>query len=428
MTPWHGSCSMVRMDIAKTPATSLRRPRTLWLAGGAAVLVIALIASMALGKASPNINRSDVWIGTAEQGEMKREIRANGTLMPRQIRWITAGAAATVEQVVVEPGARVRADTLILQLVNPELQVDFEKQKAALAGAEAGVVAQRALLRSQLLDAQAIQTQAESDLLTADIKRVANERAFSKGAAAEIEVKQSKIAVEQDRKRLDIQRQRVVAIRANIEAQVRAEEAKRDQAASALDIARQQVASLGVRAGIDGILQQVDVEPGQQIASGAKLARVARPDDLIARLLIPESLAKDLALDLPVDVDTRNGKVTGRLVRVDPSVRNGSVTVDVAFDGPLPVGARPELSVEGRVVLGTLANVVNVGRPYGASSNASGSLFVIHAGDSEAHRVPVRYGAMSSDRAAVLEGLHTGDQVILSDTSQWNGYDTLRIR
>ena len=416
------------MDIAKSPAHSLRRPRTLWLAGGAASLILALVATLALGKAAPTVARSDIWIGTAEQGEMKREIRANGTLVPRQIRWITAGAAATVQQVVVEPGARVQADTLILQLVNPELQADFEKQKAALAGAEAGVAAQKALLRSQLLDAQAIQTQAESDLLTADIKRVANERAFSKGAAAEIEVKQSKITVEQDRKRLAIQSQRVMAVRANIEAQLRAEEAKRDQAARALDIARQQVDSLSVQAGIDGILQQVDVEPGQQIASGAKLARVARPDDLIARLQVPETLASDLALDLPVDIDTRNGKVAGRLIRVDPSVRNGSVTVDVAFDTPLPAGARPELSVEGRVVLGTLPNVVNVGRPYGASPEGVGSLFVIHPGDSEAHRVPVRYGAMSSDRAAVLEGLRPGDQAVLSDTSQWNGYDTLRIR
>lgn len=416
------------MDIARPATPILRRRRTLWLIAGVAALAVALAATLALGKAAPSVARSDVWIGTARQGEMKREIRANGTLVPRQVRWITAGAAATVQQVVVEPGARVKADTLILQLVNPELEANCAKQKAALAGAEAAVAAQRALLHSQLLDAQAIQTQAESDLLTADIKRIANERAFAKGASAEIEVKQSRITVEQDQKRLAIQRQRVAAIRANVEAQVRAEEAKRDEAASALEIAQQQVASLGVRAGFDGILQQVEVEPGQQIASGAKLARVARPDDLIARLQVPEALAGDLALDQSVEVDTRNGDITGRLVRVDPSVRNGSVTVDVAFDGPLPAGSRPELSVDGRVVLGTLRNVVNVGRPYAAAPNAIGSLFVVHAGDNEAHRIPVRYGAMSSDRAAVLEGLHAGDQAILSDTSQWNGYDTLRLR
>ncbi|UPG92628.1 efflux RND transporter periplasmic adaptor subunit [Luteibacter aegosomatissinici] len=416
------------MDIAKAATPVLRRPRTWWLAGIAAGLALVLAVSLALGRAAPTVKRSDVWIGTAEQGEMKREIRANGTLVPRQVRWITAGAPATVQQVVVEPGARVTADTLILQLVNPELQANFAKQKAALAGAEAAVAAQKALLHSQLLDAQSMQTQAESDLLTADIKRVANERAFEKGASAEIEVKQSKITVEQDRKRLAIQEQRVTAIKANIEAQVRSEEAKRDEAMSALAIARQQLDALGVRAGIDGILQQVDVEPGQQIPSGGKLARVARPDDLIARLQVPEALANEVALDLPVDVDTRNGHVTGRLIRVDPSVRNGSVTVDVAFEKPLPAGARPDLSVEGRVVLGTLANVVNVGRPYGAGADQAGSLFVIHPGDNEAHRVSVRYGAMSSDRAAVLEGLHAGDQAILSDTSQWNGYDTLRLR
>lgn len=416
------------MDIAKPSIPILRRPRTLWLAGGTAALVVVLAASLALGKAAPSVNRSDVWIGTAQLGEMKREIRANGTLIPRQIRWITAGATATVQQVIVEPGARVAADTVILQLVNPELQANFEKQKAALAGAEAAVSAQRALLQSQLLDAQAVRTQAESDLLTADIKRIANERAFDKGASAAIEVKQSQITVEQDRKRLDIQARRVAAIRNNIVAQMRSEEAKRDEAASALEIARQQLESMSVRAGIEGILQQVDVEPGQQIAAGAKLARVARPNELIARLLVPETLASSLTLDLPVDVDTRNGMARGRLIRVDPSVRNGGVAVDVAFDKPLPAGARPDLSVDGRVVLGTLPHVVNIGRPYGAAPDTTGSLFVVHAGEDTAHRVPVRFGAMSSDRAVVLEGLHAGDQAILSDTSQWNGYDTLRLR
>lgn len=416
------------MDIAKPATPLLRRPRTLWLAGGTAALVVVLAASLALGKAAPSVTRSDIWIGTAQLGEMKREIRANGTLIPRQIRWITAGATATVQQVVVEPGARVAADSVILQLVNPELQANFEKQKAALAGAEAAVSAQRALLQSQLLDAQAIRAQAESDLLNADIKRIANERAFDKGASAAIDVKQSQITVEQDRKRLDIQERRVAAIRNNIAAQMRSEEAKRDEAASALEIARQQVESMSVRAGIDGILQQVDVEPGQQIAAGAKLARVARPNELIARLQVPETLASSLTLDLPVDVDTRNGMARGRVIRVDPSVRNGGVAVDVAFDKPLPAGARPDLSVDGRVVLGTLPHVVSIGRPYGAAPDTAGSLFVVHAGEDTAHRVPVRYGAMSSDRAAVLEGLHAGDQAILSDTSQWNGYDTLRLR
>jgi len=240
------------MDIAKPTTPVLRRPGTLWLAGVIAALVVVLAASMALGKAAPSAPRSDVWIGTAQLGEMKREIRANGTLIPRQIRWITAGATATVQQVVVEPGARVAADTVILQLVNPELQANFEKQKAALAGAEAAVSAQRALLQSQLLDAQAVQALAESDLRTADVKRIANERAFDKGASAAIEVKQSQITVEQDRKRLDIEARRVAAIRNNAAAQMHAEEAKRDEAASALEIARQQVESMSVRAGIDG--------------------------------------------------------------------------------------------------------------------------------------------------------------------------------
>lgn len=416
------------MDIARPAVPLFRRPRTLWLAGASAALLVTLAATLAIGQAAPRVDRNDVWIGTAQWGQMQREIRATGTLVPKQIRWITAGAAATVQQVVVEPGARVRADTVILQLVNPELRANLEKQRAALAGAEAAVVAQRALLRSQRLDADALRAQANADLLVADVRRIANERAFAKGASAEIDVAQSRITVAQDRKRLAIQDERVAAIRANADAQLRAEEARRDEAASALDIARQQVESLSVRAGIDGILQQVEVEAGQQIATGAKLARVARPDELIARLQVPETLARDVALDLPVEVDTHGGLARGRLVRVDPSVRNGSVTVDVAFDGPLPGGARPDLSVDGRIVLGTLSHVISVGRPYAATPDGPGTLFVLRGSDDRAHRVPVRFGVMSSDRAVVREGLRAGDRVILSDTSRWNGYDTLRLR
>lgn len=416
------------MDIVKPSIPVMRRHRTFWIAGASAALVAILGISVALGKASPSVARGDVWIGTAQRGEMKREIRANGTLVPKQVRWITAGATATVQQVLVEPGARVRADTVILQMVNPELQANLQKQQAALVGAEATVAALRTSLDSQLLDMQATVAQAESDLRIAEVKLQANDRAFKAGATTSIDLKQSQIVVEQNDRKLSIQRQRITALRSNIAAQLRSSEASRDQAASALDIARQQVDSMTVRAGIDGILQQVEAEPGQQIVTGAKLARVARPDELIARLQVPEALAADLSLDLPVAVDTRSGLAQGKVMRVDPSVRNGSVTVDVVFDGALPAGARPDLSVDGRIVLGTLSDVVNIGRPYASAPDSAGSLFVIHPGEDVARRVPVRFGAMSSDRTVVRDGLRPGDQAILSDTSQWNGYDTLRLR
>ncbi|MGH8080127.1 MAG: efflux RND transporter periplasmic adaptor subunit [Lysobacter sp.] len=417
------------MDIAKTQSKPLwRRPRTLWIGGGALLLLGVLGLSAALGKAAPGIARSELWIDAAQSGDMKREIRANGTLVPRQIRWITARATASVQQVVVEAGAKVKADTVILQLTNPELQANFDKAQAALAGAEAEVAAARTSLASQLLDQQAAQAQAESDWRIAQIKAQAYQRANTAGVMSAIELKQSQIVEEQSQNRARIEGQRVAAFQRNMDAQQRAAQARRDEAASALDVVRQQIDSLNVRAGIDGILQQIEVEPGQQIEAGAKLARVARPDELIARLQVPEVLAKDLALELPVTIDTRNGLVQGKLIRVDPAVRNGSVTADVAFDAPLPAGARPDLSVDGRILLGTLHGVISIGRPSVAAPDSRSSLFVIRAGEDVARRVPVRYGAVSSDRIEVREGLRAGDQAVLSDTGQWNDYDTLRLR
>ncbi|MDR2013502.1 MAG: efflux RND transporter periplasmic adaptor subunit [Rhodanobacter sp.] len=417
------------MDIVKTSQTAWwRRPRTLWIGTGALALAGVLGLFVTLGKATPGVARSQLWIDTAKAGEMKREIRANGALVPRQIRWITAGATASVQEVIIEAGAKVKADTVILRLSNPELQAHLEKAEAALAGAQADVAAARTSVSLQLLDRQSAQAQAESEWRIAQVKMQAYQRAHDAGAISAIDLKQSQIVEQQSQNRAHIETQRVDAFRRTMNAQLQAAQARRNEAASALAVVRQQVDSLEVRAGIDGILQQVEVEPGQQVQAGAKLARVARPDELIARLQVPEMLAKDLVLELPVSVDTRNGMIAGKLIRIDPSVRNGSVAADVAFDAPLPPGARPDLSVDGRILLGTLHDVVSIGLPASVAPDSRATLFVIRPGDDVARRVPVHFGAASSDRIEVSEGLHAGDQVVLSDTSQWNDYDTLRLR
>ncbi|MBD9369779.1 HlyD family efflux transporter periplasmic adaptor subunit [Xanthomonas sp. XNM01] len=420
------------MDIAKPAASSSRwfrpRPRTWWLAGGAVSIIgVAALGLVGLGQAAPGVARTSLWIDRADQGDMVREIRANGLLVPRDIRWITAGAVATLQQVVVEAGARVEADTVILRMANPELLANQEKAEAALAGAEADVAAARTALASQLLDQQAVQAQAESEWKIAQVKAQAYERAHAAGVISAIDLREATITEEQQEGRARIETRRVAAFRENMAAQLRAAQARRDEAASVLAIARQQVAALEVRAGSAGILQQVDVEPGQQVELGAKLARVARPEELIARLQVPEVLAKDLLLDLPVRVDTRNGVAEGRVSRIDPAVRNGSVTVDVAL-GELPSGARPDLSIEGRIGLGTLRDVVSIPRPSLAVPDSDGELFVLASGDDEARRVPVRYGAASSDRIQILEGLRPGDQAVLSDTTQWAQSPRLRLR
>lgn len=415
------------MDIAKQPVAHRRR-RIVALAIVIAVVPLALLAALSLGKAAPRVARSELWIDAATRGEMRREIRANGVLVPRQIRWITAGATATVQQQLVDAGARVQADTLILQLANPELDAGLDRARAALVGADADVAALRAALASQLLDQQALQAQADSDWRIAQVKAQAYQRGHDGGAISAIDLTQSQITEAQQHGRATIEGKRVAAFRQNMAAQLRAAQARRAQAASALAIAAEQAASLQVRAGSAGILQQVDVEPGQRVEAGAKLARVARPDDLLARLQVAEVLAKDVIDALPVSVDTHNGVVAGQVARIDPAVRSGSVVVDVRLAPPLPPGVRPDLSVDGRIVLGTLRDVVSIPRPALAAPNTAGNLFVLRDGGARAQRIRVRFGAASSDRIEVRAGLRAGDQVVLSDTSQWNAYDTLRLR
>jgi len=417
------------MDIVKnTHSKWWQRPRARWLLAGTLALGVVLLIPVLFGTAAPTVERAQLWIDSAQQGEMKREIRANGVLVPRQIRWITAVAAASVQEVVVEAGTRVAADSVILRLANPELQANLNKAQAALAGEEAGVAATQTALASQLLDQQAAQAQAESDWRIAEIKLRALEQAYAAGITPLIELEQSRIVEQQSQHRLQIQIQRTEAFRRNMAAQLQAARAKRDEARSALEVIAQQVDSLNVRAGIDGILQQVEVEPGQRIATGDTLARVAQPDELIARLQVSEVLAKDVALELPVSVDTRNGIAQGRLIRVDPAVRNGTVTADVAFDGPLPEGARPDLSVDGRILLGTLHDVVSIGRPASIAPDSTAALFVIAPGEDLARRVPLQLGAVSSERVEVKSGLRAGEQVVLSDVSQWQDYDELRLK
>jgi HlyD family secretion protein len=416
------------MDIVKPISVNRwRRPSWRW-AAVAGVALLPVIGLLGLGRAAPSVARSELWIDSAARGEMKREIRANGVLLPRDIRWIVAGATASVQAVVVQPGSTVQADTLLLELHNPELQVNQQKARATLAAASADVAAMRAALTSQLLDQQSLRAQAESDWQLARIKAQANQRAFDGGAISSIELQQSRISETQTGKRAQIEAQREAAFRQNMAAQLGAAQARRDEAASALQVASRQVDALQVRAGIAGVLQQVEVEPGQQVEAGAKLARVARPGALIARLQVPETLAKDLALQQPVSVDTGNGVVAGKLVRVDPAVREGSVNVDVDFTAALPDGARPDLSVDGRILLGTLPDVIHIPRPGLALPGGEGSLFVLAAGSDSARRVQVRYGAASSDRIEVRSGLAAGEQIILSDTRRWDGQDQLRLR
>lgn len=417
------------MDIAN-PLYGIRKRRRLkWMVGGGAAIVTALAVLLwRLGPALPVAESSSLWIDAVQQGDMLREVRATGTLVPREIRWLAASTPATVEQILVWPGASVQPDTVLMKLVDPQAEDALRNAQAQVAAAKAQVAAKRAELQSQLLDQRSALAQAQSDYASAKIKADADTIAAKAQVIPRVQFEQGQIALAQLKERMGIERQRVAAFAASMQAQIAAAQAQLVQQQSNLELRQRQADALAVKAGIAGVLQEVAVQEGAQVAAGANLARVARPDVLIARLQVPEVQAKDVAIGMAVSVDTHNGVVDGKVERIDPAVRNGSVQVDVNLTGKLPEGARPDLSVDGRILIAQLHGVLSVGRPALAKADGELSLFRLDAGGDTATRVPVAIGAASVDRVQILRGLKPGDRVILSDTSQWDKYDRIKLK
>jgi HlyD family secretion protein len=416
------------MDIARPELRQRKRRRQMLVGAGLLLLVIAAGAGLAaLGPAMPTVERSSLLVGTVKRGELLREVRGPGTLVPKEIRWIAADTAARVEQILVRPGATVEPDTVILELGNPELEGDLLAATAEVTAAQSDLAAKRTELQSRLLDQQAAEAQAKADYESARMQAESEKTVAEKGIIPAVQYRRSLVALEQLRYRVDIEGQRVAEFRRNIAAQVAAAKARLDQLAAARDLRQRQVERLHVRAGIAGVLQQVPVEAGQQVAAGSNLARVARPGDLMAELRIAETQAKDVALGQAVRIDTRNGIVDGRVLRVDPAVQNGSVQVDVDLTGKLPPGARPDLSVDGTIEIERLPDVLYVGRPAFGEPGSDVRLFRLDPASGIATRVAVRLGKSSVNLVEVLDGLEVGDQVVLSDTSAWDQHDRIRL-
>jgi HlyD family secretion protein len=416
------------MDIARPELRQRKRRRQMLVGAGLLLLVIAAGAGLAaLGPAMPTVERSSLLVGTVKRGELLREVRGPGTLVPKEIRWIAADTAARVEQILVRPGATVEPDTVILELGNPELEGDLLAATAEVTAAQSDLAAKRTELQSRLLDQQAAEAQAKADYESARMQAESEKTVAEKGIIPAVQYRRSLVALEQLRYRVDIEGQRVAEFRRNIAAQVAAAKARLDQLAAARDLRQRQVERLHVRAGIAGVLQQVPVEAGQQVAAGSNLARVARPGELMAELRIAETQAKDVALGQAVRIDTRNGIVDGRVLRVDPAVQNGSVQVDVDLTGKLPPGARPDLSVDGTIEIERLPDVLYVGRPAFGEPGSDVRLFRLDPASGIATRVAVRLGKSSVNLVEVLDGLEVGDQVVLSDTSAWDQHDRIRL-
>ncbi len=417
------------MDIARPELKQRKRRRQLILGGIGALLVAAAGIGLArLGPALPSIERNSVLVDTVKRGELLREVRGPGTLVPKEIRWISAETAARVERIVVKPGAAVQADTILLELSNPELQDQLLAAQSAVTAAESDLAAKRTELKSKLLDEQSALAAANAEYASSRMQAEAEKPLAEKGIIPAVQYKRTLITLDQLKLRVGIEEQRVAEFQRNISAQIAAEQARLDQLANTRELRRRQADALHVRAGIAGVLQRVPLEEGQQVSAGTNLARVARPGDLMAELRIAETQAKDVTLDQKVRIDTRNGIVDGRVLRVDPAVQNGSVQVDVELTGTLPSGARPDLSVDGTIEIERLPDVLHVGRPAFGQPDSEVRLFRVDAESGIATRVPVRLGKSSVNQIQIQNGLEVGDRVVLSDTSAWDQYDRIRLK
>lgn len=424
----HKERSKQSMDIKREGVVEARRKKQIFY-GILGVLGAALLTAWLwqLEPAPPTIPRSSVYLGTVERGEMVRNVRGPGTLVPLEIRWISAQTSGRVERKVLLPGVEVDPDTLIVELSNPELEQQTQDALLGFQTEEARFEELEARLQNEFLSDQAAAASVEADYQEAQLQFEADSELADEDLIPAIQVKKSRIRAENLKQRTKIEHERLDSRKQVIAAQIDAGRKQLAQARTLYELRKAQLDALSVRAGMHGVLQEVPLEVGQQIAPGTNLARVAQPDQLKAELRIAETQAKDVSIGQRAEIDTRNGVIQGRVIRVDPAVQNGSVTVDVALEGELPRGARPDLSVDGTVELERLVDALYVGRPAYGQANSKIGLFRLDPGGDTATRVQVELGRTSVNQVEVVSGLFEGDRVILSDTSQWEDYDRVRL-
>jgi HlyD family secretion protein len=393
-------------------------------------LILVLLITAALSRlkpAAPSVERSSVWTDTVKRGPMLRQVRGLGTLVPMEIRWIPATNEGRVERVLVLPGSPVKPDTVLLELSNPELELAALDAQFQLKAAEAGYTDLKVKLESQRLDQQAATARVESEYHQAKLKADRNELLAKDRLFSEVDLKLSQVMAEELANRYQLEKQRLDISSESIEAQLAAQQVKVEQARALYQLKRNQVDALRVRAGTEGILQQLPVQVGERVTPGKNLARVSEPQHLKAEVKIAETQARDIQISQPAMIDTRNGIIPGRVMRIDPASQNGTVAVDVKLEGPLPKGARPDLSVDGTIELERLDDVLYVGRPAFGQEMSTVALFKLTEAGQSAVRVQVKLGRSSVNTIEILEGLTVGDQVILSDMSSWDAYDRVRL-
>jgi HlyD family secretion protein len=422
------------VDIAR-PSQARKKKIRRAIYGSVAIVAIAAISYgvSRLKPAAPTVDRSIVWVDTVKRGDFTRQVRGSGTLVPEDIRWIPAQTQGRVERILLRGGAQVTPTTVILELSNPELEQAVREAQLGYQAAEAAFTNKKAELQSALLSQEANTANIETQYKQAALDLEANEQLAKDGLVSDLQLKQKRGLADDLKNRLNVEQRRLAITREGINSQLAPQEADVTQKKAAWDLRRQQLEDLKVKAGMEGVLQCVCTSPttqldrGMQVAPGTNLARVANPSNLKAELRIAETQTKDIKFNQYAEIDTRNGVVKGHVTRIDPAAQGGTVGVDVIMDEPLPPGARPDLSVDGTITLERLVNIVYVGRPaFGQENSTVGIFKVLPTG--EAVRTNVKLGKASVNTIEVVEGLQPGDQVILSDMTQYDSFDRVQLK
>jgi HlyD family secretion protein len=418
------------MDVPRGKEVARRRTirRIAIIFAALAVIGGTTVALARLKPAAPSVEMSGLWPGTVKRGPMERQVRGLGALKPEQIYWINAAVESRVTQIVRRAGIdTIKANDIIMVLSNPDLELEAEKAEWVVKQDEANLANLKVKLQSEKLDQRAGLAELESQYTQAKLTADRDLELTRLSLKSDLESKLSVNQANQLQNRVGLQKQRLQIADQSIQAQIEAQEVAVQSSKAAYELKKKQVDQLTIRAGVNGVLQEVDVEVGQRVPAGTLLAKVADPRRLKAVLQIPETQMKDVRIGLEASIDTRNGIIPGRVIRIDPAAQNGTVGVDVALLGDLPQGARPELSVDGTLQIERLTDVVYVDRPVSGEPDATIGLFKIDADGKGASRVNVKLGRASVNTIEVRDGLKVGDRVILSDMSQYDSYGRIRL-
>ena len=413
------------MDIARPPKS--KRSRYVMAAVGIIAVGVVSVALGRLKPAAPAVERSTVWIDSVRLGTMLRSVRGSGTLVPERIRWVSAVTAGRVERVNVRPGATVTASSVLLELSNPDVQLQALEAQRGLTAAQAELLNLRTTLETNRLNQRATVATARAQHQQAVRDAAAAETLATRNMISTNELSRARENAQQLATHIEVEDARLALITEAADSQVALQRAQVERMRAIAEFQQQRVRSMVVTAGAEGVVQDLDLQPGQWVVSGTTLARVVEPGRLKAVVRIPETQARDVALGQTASVDTRNGIVAGSVVRIDPAAQNGTVAVDIGFEGPLPRGARPDLSIEGTIELERLDRVLFVGRPAYGQPEGQVSLFRLAPDGRTAERVSVQLGKSSVNTVEVTRGLRAGDRIIISDMSQYDNVDRVRL-